>query len=886
MENLDTWDYSNKFKETIETIKQYINKLLKRKTEKVKEEVKKEVSKVIEEEKKPKTFLQKMKDLLMWDNPEKEKPKENKQELHPEDQDEYVPQNSEFWESIWEKSRFAEIFPWILWYLPVSIKSYFDPDTNLWSSKKRLTALTTTPDINSKSYQYAWVLIKWTINIPLPKWAIPDINSICYTGKSLPIFQIDQNNCIYLISNEKQHISFSFYANQSINENCPINEDSDKIIYSKLTKSTSLLINNLVWTNIEKAELIKKYIQQNKKYSTKVQWTLREKSDYSDYITNIDKSPILECFSANILLVALCREIWIPARLVTWYMVQSLEKDGKWYVSKDNWHAWSEIWDNINNIWIRVDSTPTEKEDNSSSGQNMDSEWKWDWNKWWQWKKEQSSSGSEWWEKWWEKPWSWEWQNPQGQWESSPSQEWWEQSWWEQSWWTQSPSSSSSGKPSENKESWIPWWNNDEKQSWNESSNSNKSPKEALDELLEKAKDDSVAKQAEQMKEVLEKLERAESKEEIREILNKSWLEDFAKEIIDKVWNEEILTQEKTELSKITDEKELNKALNNSLLDNEFKDKLREYVKIIKKQIEAEKKKMKSEMDRMWFKEEEIRLYKQYKELERELEPEVKKQIKELEKILPPKFRIEADTNTYYLSWWRLWGTGKLIEHLLTWDPKVFQRNKEVRNSNEINMFETIIIDRSGSMWNFIDTHSPLRETVKASIIRAKVLEYFKVNFSILLFDTELEEIMEFWEKFSHKWRCLIPSKLMRAVLNSWWTDIGKPLTYALNSMKEYCKQNWLKSFWNISFLWDWMPSDWLSWEALKWLINQIRSSWYWLTAYYINWSNQSIWELQWYFWDEKSWWTVVVPNVKELTVKLIWSYNNNLRKVIRKYAT
>lgn len=82
-------------------------------------------------------------------------------------------------------------------------------------------------------------------------------------------------------------------------------------------------------------------------------------------------------------------------------------------------------------------------------------------------------------------------------------------------------------------------------------------------------------------------------------------------------------------------------------------------------------------------------------------------------------------------------------------------------------MFETIVIDRSGSMGKFEDKNSPLREAVKAAIIRAKVLEHFKVHFSIVIFDTDMEEVMEFGDKFSNRGKNNVPSKLMRAVMKS-----------------------------------------------------------------------------------------------------------------------
>jgi cobalamin biosynthesis protein CobT len=107
------------------------------------------------------------------------------------------------------------------------------------------------------------------------------------------------------------------------------------------------------------------------------------------------------------------------------------------------------------------------------------------------------------------------------------------------------------------------------------------------------------------------------------------------------------------------------------------------------------------------------------------------------------------------------------VNHALTNDPNVFRRARQEKDPTEINMYETIIIDRSGSMGNFASHGSALRESVKAAIIRAKVLEHFKVDFSILFFDDAVESVMDFGEKFSDKRRCSIPSKLMRALERS-----------------------------------------------------------------------------------------------------------------------
>lgn len=53
--------------------------------------------------------------------------------------------------------------------------------------------------------------------------------------------------------------------------------------------------------------------------------------------------------------------------------------------------------------------------------------------------------------------------------------------------------------------------------------------------MIEKAKEDSLARQAEKMQDTIEKLEKATSKEDIRKTLDESGLDEFAKDEIDKI---------------------------------------------------------------------------------------------------------------------------------------------------------------------------------------------------------------------------------------------------------------------------------------------------------------------------------------------------------------
>ena len=125
----------------------------------------------------------------------------------------------------------------------------------------------------------------------------------------------------------------------------------------------------------------------------------------------------------------------------------------------------------------------------------------------------------------------------------------------------------------------------------------------------------------------------------------------------------------------------------------------------------------------------------------------------------------------------------------------------------------------------------------------------------------------------------------MKAVQKSWWTNIWEPLSYTYASMKDYARENGNATFGNITFLWDWSPNWWLRGQELTNLINQIRKDGFGLTAYYINWSWQNMSELEQYFGSQDSWWTIVVPNVADLTKEVIWSYNKNLKQIVARYA-
>ncbi len=769
-----------------------------------------------------------------WKKKNKEKFFSQPREETPiQDQDSYIPKDMEFWESEWESSRFAVVYPFLRWKYSTGKLSYFVPSTNLWSKKRHLQPLNHSLEEGKRKYTYAWFIVPWVNAMPLPTWALPDTSSLIVKGKSFPTFSIDQNGCVYLSSTEKMWISFDFSLKEIENTKRPIPEDDETMIFSSLSKETRLLLDKLKLEGItmKSAKEIERYIKLRKKYSTKVQWTLRNKSNHKNYVKNLDASEVLECYSANTLFVALCRYLWFSARLVTGFAVDSKSKKGEWLLSSNNGHARSEVWDETLWKWVEFDATPIKKEDWEDSNQNR-------------WNDEENHENQEQWD------------------ENSNSDS---KSNWD---------SFDSSKDSESSDS-----NSSENQK-QESQKSNKSPSELLDEMLDLAKKEDFEKNKEKLEETKKKIEEAKSKEEIRDILDNADLWDFSQEDADEEWNKKIWEEEKKELENIDNEDELNKALENTLLDEEYKKKLEEYIKELRKKIQEQKKKMKKDMERLWFTQEELRYYKEYKELEREVEPEVKRQIRELEKILPANYQYKDDETQRYRSGYALDNT-KLVDYHVTWNTNVFIREDEVRESNEINMFETILIDTSWSMWYFWSQHSILRESIKAAITRAKVLEHFKVDFSIVLFWDTIREVMSFWEKFSSKGRCLIPSKLMRAAYDWWWNS-QEPISYVYDTMLKMLKKKKWRSFGNISFIGDWDLYQFQELPELKAKIDDLKKRWFWVTAYYIN-SQRT--PLLWYYFWEKDWEEVVYARwCQELSKSIIESHRNHLKRKIKKY--
>lgn len=764
--------------------------------------------------------------------------------LAPEDRDEYIPQDMEIWESMWEAPHIFEISPYLQGYYTWGRKSYYDEGRLIWSKKKNLTWFSGNVDKTKSSYTFSWRVWVWIISIPLPNNALPDIDSLVSTNKSVK-FYIDQNSCIYIKSKSKWELAFDFYVDQYENNNEPIEEDSEKIFNWKFKPETERLIyaltNTSVYKGIDKIKKLEDYIKSTKKYDEKAQWKLYSMSDSSNYFINLDNAELLECYSANTLLVSLLRRIWIKSRLVVWHHISTKWKNWKSNIWQNTGHAWTEAWDEKTSTWLRFDATPPwlnnsnwnnteESNDWDDSENNNDSNY--DKNQGNQGDKSDNSNDDNN-------------QDNQGDSDNKESNkkneddlEKYDENDWKKCDWNCNIDNWK----------WLIKWNNN----WNKLS-----PKEALDEMIKTLEKEEDKKQEEELGKQKQELEKQ-------------------KEIEHKIYD-----WDKEELEKTTNIQEIDYILAKSILqDEEIKKKLKSYAEKLKDNIDKRYKMKKKQMQEYGFWEHEEKLFDNYLEFEKELKKEIQANIRRLQGILPKEYILEEDDSRYF-SWSQI-DRSQLVNYSITKDSRIFKRNSDERESPKVKMFETIIIDRSWSMGGFNQKDSSLRNAIKAAVIRAKTLEYFDVDFSIILFDDKIDEVMEFWEKLSSK-KTLVPVKLMRAVQEAGVTNISKPLLYTKEKLLKYSKKHWKKTLWNITFIWDGSPTYWLEWDELVWLIKDIRKTFSITAINIIKYMDNNNGELEMYFWDKDTWWTIVTDDISNLSKLVADNFNKNIKKLLRR---
>lgn len=243
-------------------------------------------------------------------------------------------------------------------------KSYYDPTTKTWSKRKQLTPYVAAV-ADEQRQTISGSVGSGLTSIPIPNTYTLDIYSLKYTG-SLPKVHRDQNGCFYLETTGPCQFSIDFAKEIDPQTGRPVPEDLQLLHRSSLSPETEAAIQQLTGSNLDKALQVQRYVLSHHFYpgggdlqaAQALQHKLRVESSADDYITNLDRSEYLECYSANTLFVAMVRQVGVPARLVFGHKIDTARK-GKAAIDSSTGHAWAEIWDG--QVWRRVDATPSPK---------------------------------------------------------------------------------------------------------------------------------------------------------------------------------------------------------------------------------------------------------------------------------------------------------------------------------------------------------------------------------------------------------------------------------------------------------------------------------------------------------------------------------------------
>lgn len=269
--------------------------------------------------------------------------------------DDLKQQDIEFWEQAewqdnWVFCYFKPKIKWSFLYSSQVFETYNKKTNRFENAKKDKTEIYPNHQLDKISIMYYTANIVWKMySISLPKWY--KVSS--FDNSKVKVYT-DKYRKYYLTP----LIPWEHKLDISIDE-----KNYDENNFWELSKDIIYSWNNIprLWNNPFE---ILSYIKKHKKYKETNQKKILDISfDTNSYFENIYLATEIECLTANMFFVAMCRNIWFPSRVIYW--ISSYNS----YLSNNRWHAWSEVF--IDWKWIELDATPTKKDDKD----NKDNSW-------------------------------------------------------------------------------------------------------------------------------------------------------------------------------------------------------------------------------------------------------------------------------------------------------------------------------------------------------------------------------------------------------------------------------------------------------------------------------------------------------------------------------
>ncbi|MDF2378773.1 MAG: transglutaminase domain-containing protein [Candidatus Gracilibacteria bacterium] len=180
--------------------------------------------------------------------------------------------------------------------------------------------------------------------------------------------QKDQNGDVVLfISGSGQSVSTSLMLSPNKRKKFTSKNPKSQQISTVFTEETTQKINEIQQNktgNIARAYALSAYVRQRISYlKPKDQ---QEADEYNEkyrkhslgFARAVDEIKEADCDVANTYFAAMCSKLQIPVRHCVGHSVTGKNETGQAMIHSGTGHAWSEVWDEKNCLWIRIDATP------------------------------------------------------------------------------------------------------------------------------------------------------------------------------------------------------------------------------------------------------------------------------------------------------------------------------------------------------------------------------------------------------------------------------------------------------------------------------------------------------------------------------------------------
>ncbi len=243
--------------------------------------------------------------------------------------------------------------------------SHWDNEQNKWTEEYECFDAEMVPLLEDETEEEFNITLRarvdanqWT-NLSIPY--THDLHSIKADGRDVHIKKDQNGDAVFLVSGTGEvevEVMLAFVGKKKLSPEKPTKKQDFKSNLSEETRKELENIRKSRKGNVKKAKAIKSFIARTIKYSNKSAFNAIYDNHPRGYIGAIDEHKEADCDVANTYFAALCAELEIPVRHCIGHSVNGKDEEGNSQIHSGTGHAWSEVWDEINNEWVRIDATP------------------------------------------------------------------------------------------------------------------------------------------------------------------------------------------------------------------------------------------------------------------------------------------------------------------------------------------------------------------------------------------------------------------------------------------------------------------------------------------------------------------------------------------------